>query len=548
MKRRLSPFVVAIPAFILVAFFKVWPIIYAFVFSLFNINIRKNIFSGEFAGLANFSELFGSYYAMRIARNTFVLTVFPAIITALVAFLAILFILKLPNRWTRCIALTVLAIPAFVPLQVLCGFIIDFTSHDFFLSKLLSSSNLIDPQYFIESTGTANLLSIPSLYPLIYTAAETLRYMFYPTALGVLAAGNITNSRSNVHTASRVALGYILVRLAFFMFSNRYLGIYLYNPFVYQTADTFTQFTYRKGLLETNFGFSNATDSFRLVFQLLLNLFIFLGLKKILTTFDDADFTMPVQKNNKPSWIVAVIGCILVGIGGIAIAINLITGVTGSEASLADVLSNQEIAQSIFNSFIYSTFSAILFSFLSVLLSYPLTTENKVYPLVLFLLMGTGFVISEYILFRQYGLLDKGIAVVLSSGIQVWGAFIIHLFMRNRVKGINSFGEYIRKVAPLIPVVFVLNFVVTWSSGDAMIYLMTRANFPISIILREAVIQNLIPGNLSGANDSFVHGYKSLIGIVGSLPPIILGWLMLWFSRNTYRDDERSDKDNQGVV
>ena len=131
MKRRLSPFVVAIPAFILVAFFKVWPIIYTFVFSLFNINIRKSIFSGVFVGLANFSELFGSYYAMRIGWNTFVLTVFPAIITALVAFLAILFILKLPNRWTRCIALTVLAIPAFVPLQVLCGFIIDFTSHDF---------------------------------------------------------------------------------------------------------------------------------------------------------------------------------------------------------------------------------------------------------------------------------------------------------------------------------------------------------------------------------------------------------------------------------
>lgn len=540
LKRRVSPFVVAIPAFIIIAVFKVWPIINTFVLSFFKYNPTKGLLGEEFTGLGNYGEVFGSYYIMRILSNTIILTLVPALVTALAAFLAALLILKLPNRWTRCLALTVLAIPAFVPVRVLCNSITELVGHGSYLSRLLINGDLIDRRYISETSGTVHLMTVPALYPVIYTAAETLKYMFFPAAFGVLAADEGSSFKGNALTVLRVAFGYIIVRFAFFMFANRDLSFNLNNPMVYGTADIFTSFTYRKGILEANYGTTFAIDSIRIMTQLLLNLLLFLCLKGIINDMREVRFGMSLQKNKKPAWIAAAAGCILVGFGSIAIVAHLVSGIFGSGVKLADVLSNQSIMQSVLMSFIYSFLSAVLFTVISVLLAYPLTTGSRVYPVVLFLLAGTGFIVYDYLLFRQAGLLDSGIPVILSGGIQVWGALLIYLLARNHLKGVNSFWVYIKKILPMILVTFFLDFAFTWSSEDALFYIVDRQKYPVSLTIRELFIMGNYPLMMPGEFDeNAVRGFRSLAEVVVSVPPVIMGWLLIWLNRVIFRNEQR---------
>jgi putative aldouronate transport system permease protein len=294
-------------------------------------------------GFGNYINLFTSYYFFGLIRNSIILTVLPAIITCIISFATAYFIIKLPNKWTKLAALCIIAIPAFIPLPLLLG-----------IAKSVFSAEFI----FTDT----NLFMVPSAYPWLYSIVEALRYMIYPTAIGVLLTNDSTGS--SLRGLLRVAGGYFLVRVAFTFVLGHEATVLLYNPAVYQTADTFSSFVFRKGLQEANYGYASAADTLRILAQVVIDLTIALGIKKLFFRKDDRLF-LPDGKNHSPSLTVGIFGSILMCAGSVGIIYFLFSRAFSQNVSAGEILSNPYITAAFARSFIYSIGAAVLFTIFS---------------------------------------------------------------------------------------------------------------------------------------------------------------------------------------
>ena len=537
MKRRVSPYIVALPAFLLVILFKVIPVIYSLILSLSKFDPKMGFGGSETVGFANYFDFFRSYYFLRLLRNTFVLTILPIVMTCVVSFIAALCIVKLPYKWARCLALSVLAIPAFVPVPLLCGIVKELCDSDSFIATMLLKAGIIG--------NNSDLLTESVLYPLIYSITETLRFMFYPIALGVLAAYN--DESKALFKILRVVGAYALIRLAFFFVMDREITVSLYNPMVYEIADTIYSFTYRKGLLEFNYGYSAAVDVVQIVFQLVLNVFLVMGIKKLLPS-DDTLFAMPENKNFRLSALAGTLGVLLVCVGSALMVYCLVSGLIKSSVSLSEVLSDQTVVKGLLNSFVYSIGSAVVFTLVSIFLAYPLASGKRAYAVGLFFVMISNGTTAEWLIYRALGLIDSGFAVMLSGGISVAGAYIIHLFTRQRTREVKRFRDFIVITAPAAVIILALNFILVWGSTNAITYLQTRDKFPISFVLRERfVLDNktllFTEDGLNGWAKALAAKY--LTGIIGSLPPLIVGWALIWFNKKFFGVKKLTDKNSK---
>ena len=98
---------------------------------------------------------------------------------------------------------------------------------------------------------------------------------------------------------------------------------------------------------------------------------------------------------------------ILICAGSLGIVYFLVSGAMDSKVSVADVLTDQNIARALRNSLVYSLGSAVLFALMSILLAYPLTTRSKVYPVVLFQVLVANGLIAEWQVYRALGIHDS---------------------------------------------------------------------------------------------------------------------------------------------
>jgi putative aldouronate transport system permease protein len=527
MKKKVSPFLVALPVFVVILALKVFPLLYNFIVSFLEYNMKLGIGGSKFVGFDNFYEFLGSFYFWRLLRNTLLLTFLSVISTSLVSFVAAICINKLPKNWIKCLALSILAIPAFVPVPVLCGVIKDLMSSGSYVTGFLYNIGIVKEK--------ANLLTNPSLYPFIYALAETLRFMIYPTMMGVLISRG--NGYDDVVRILRVIGAYALVRFAFLFVMDNELTISLYNPMVYESADTIYSFTYRKGLLESYYGYSAAVDTIKVLLQSVVNILLAIGIGKLLIG-DDMSFKMPSRKNFSFSTVIAVIGLVIVSLGSVAIVYSLISGVLKSPGAFGEIIFNENVVRALVNGFVYSVGAAVVFTLFSVFLAYPLTTRSKVYKLCLFLLVFLGGTISEWLTFRTLGFIDSIYGAILATGISVAGAFIIYLFSWQKTRETKDFGHYLLHIAPAAGLVLALSFILFWGSAGTMIFLRTGTKFPISILLRQLLVQHELSAlTTETVTEEYVQAIRYAAGIIGSLPPLIVGWLVIWFNRLFFRTE-----------
>lgn len=78
-RKGLSPFVVAIPAIILIAMLKLWPALFSILASFYEYSFVPGAIERTYVGLENYNSLFAFENFSNLARNTFVLTLLPAV-------------------------------------------------------------------------------------------------------------------------------------------------------------------------------------------------------------------------------------------------------------------------------------------------------------------------------------------------------------------------------------------------------------------------------------------------------------------------------------
>jgi putative aldouronate transport system permease protein len=237
----------------------------------------KGVMGSPWVGLKHFKDFLGSYYFVRILKNTVVISFttllfgFPAPI--ILALLMNEIRSKVFGRWVQ----TISYLPHFISLVVICGMIKDFTTDTGVLSYVVK---------FFGGEGF-NMLNVPKLFVPIYVGSGIWQEIGFGSIVYLAALAGIDQEqyeaaaldgagrwRQTLHVTIPGILPTIVVLFILRIGNMLNVGfekvILLYNPVVYETADVISSFVYRKGLQEFSFSFSSAVGLFNSVINFIL--------------------------------------------------------------------------------------------------------------------------------------------------------------------------------------------------------------------------------------------------------------------------------------
>ena len=235
------------------------------------------ILGSEWVGLEHFRRFFGSIFAFRVIRNTFILNVqlliygFPAPII-----LALLMNEVRIAKFKRTVQ-TITYMPFFLSTVVVVGIIMDFTL----------SHGLINDIIVSFGGSRRNLLADPNLFRPIYVVSEIWQFAGWGTIvyLAALASVNVElYEAAMIDGAGRFRrmlsitipgiLPTIIIMLILRMGSMMSIGfekiLLMYSPATFETADVISTYVYRMGLLQANWGFATAVGLFNSVINFVL--------------------------------------------------------------------------------------------------------------------------------------------------------------------------------------------------------------------------------------------------------------------------------------
>jgi multiple sugar transport system permease protein/putative aldouronate transport system permease protein len=175
------------------------------------------------------------------------------------------------------------------------------------------------------------------------------------------------------------------------------------------------------------------------------------------------------------------------------------------------VFANPLVFSGYFNSIVYTAATVLLNLLLSVLAGYPLSRED--YPFrrqmmfaFAFTMYFSGGLIPQYILISRILKLDNSpLALVLPGAMSVFNLILVRNYLEHdipneileasQIDGCNDFG-YLWRIAvplakPVLAVITLYSAVAMWNSYyNAMLYITKPSLYPLSLVLRNILIQN----------------------------------------------------------
>lgn len=238
---------------------------------------RKGILKSTWVGLENFINFFGSYYSWRIIKNTFLLSVYNILVTFPAAIILALCLNEVSNKAFKKSVQTISYMPYFISTVVACTLIIDFCKTSGLFNQILG----------VFGFASRNLLGDPSLFRTIFVGSELWQRVGYNSIIYMAALASVDQElyeaatidganrwSQTLHVTLPCISSTIVITLILRLGSIMSIGfekvILLYSPSTYQTADIISSFTYRRGLVEADYGFSAAVGLFNSVVNLVI--------------------------------------------------------------------------------------------------------------------------------------------------------------------------------------------------------------------------------------------------------------------------------------
>ena len=250
---------------------------YGAIIAFKNYSPGKGILGSPWCGFDHFISFFQSIYFGRILRNTLRISILNILFGFTAPIILALLINELKSRTYSRIVQTVTYLPHFISLVVVCGMLADFLDVDGIITQICMMFGL----------ENQNLLRVPDYFTTIYVASDIWQGVGWGSIIYLAALAGIDPS---LHEAARIdgasrwrqvwtvdipcILPTIITLLVLRMGSVMSVGyekiILLYNSLTMEKADVISSFVYRKGLLESNYGFSTAVGLFNSVINMLL--------------------------------------------------------------------------------------------------------------------------------------------------------------------------------------------------------------------------------------------------------------------------------------
>ena len=213
------------------------------------------------------------------------------------------------------------------------------------------------------------------------------------------------------------------------------------------------------------------------------------------------------------------------------------------------VFRDKDFLMGLANSVFYTIAGTTINVILNICGAYPLSKrrlkgKNALMLLFTFTMFFSGGMIPTYVLVSRLGLLDTVWAILLPSAIGMYNIIIMRTYFQTTipqeledaaaVDGCTNFHFLIKIVLPLsLPVVMVVTLyygVSRWNDYfSAMMYVTHRSLYPLQLVLREILLQNLAGDMLHTATDAGYAdrmiarmGLKYAVIVISTLPILIV--------------------------
>ncbi|EMS68986.1 ABC transporter permease [Ruminiclostridium cellobioparum] len=237
----------------------------------------KGILGSEWVGFQNFINFFHDYQFTRLLRNTILLSLKLIIFGFPAPILLALLINELRWKRYRKTVQTLSYLPHFISLVVVCGLISDFTSSTGLVNQLLSyigiepKTFLMQPKMFQPLFVTTDIWQTIGWGSIVYLSAISSIDPGLYEAATIDGAGRFRQILSvTIPSLMSTIIVLFIMRIGNIMSLGYEKVILLYNPTIMERADIISSFTYRRGLLDMDYGFSTAVGMFNSVINFVI--------------------------------------------------------------------------------------------------------------------------------------------------------------------------------------------------------------------------------------------------------------------------------------
>lgn len=267
-RKNKSLYALAVPVILYYFIFKYIPM-YGIIIAFKDFSIVKGITRSPWIGFEYFVEFFGSFYFVRVVRNTLTINILSVVLGFPAPIVFALLINEIRVNGFKRVTQTIAYLPHFISLVVVCGIIIDFSAKDGLFNDivelfggerqaLLSLPSYFQPMYVLsgiwQQFGWGSIIYLAALAaidPQLYEAAT------------IDGAGRWTKVwRITIPGIMPTIVILLILRMGQMMTSSVEKIILLYNPSIYETSDVIASYVYRKGLQEMNYAYAAAVGLF----------------------------------------------------------------------------------------------------------------------------------------------------------------------------------------------------------------------------------------------------------------------------------------------
>ena len=271
-RRNWDLYLIILPILIYYAIFHYAPM-YGAIIAFQNYKPAKGIFGSQWVGLKNFQTFFGTYYFWTLLKNTLKISVTSLLVHFPTEILLAILINELRSKKFARVVQTVTYMPHCISLVVVCGMVIQFTKSNGIITKLfgmsspmLNDGKLFLPIYIIsdvwQQVGWGSIIYLAALTGIdqqLYEAAEIdgagrFKQTIYITLPGILPTVTVL----------------FIMRIGRVMSLGADRVLLLYNKAIYDDADIFATYVYRRGIENTDWSYSSAVGLFNSVINLTL--------------------------------------------------------------------------------------------------------------------------------------------------------------------------------------------------------------------------------------------------------------------------------------
>lgn len=228
-------------------------------------------------GLQHFENFFNSYYFWRLLRNTVLLSFYDLLFSFPASIILALLLNEVRNIKFKRAVQTVTYMPHFISIVVVSGMMVDFLARDGLINHGLAWFG-IEPIAFLREYGWFRTLYVGSNIwqgvgwgSIIYLSAMS---SIDPSLYEASRVDGANRWRQVIHiTLPGIAptiIILLILQIGNFMVVGTEKILLLYNSTTYETADVISTFVYRKGILESDFGYSTAVGLFNSIINFTL--------------------------------------------------------------------------------------------------------------------------------------------------------------------------------------------------------------------------------------------------------------------------------------